>query len=259
MSGEGFASVPEDPWRGAPRRGWPVFGVVFALLVSAGLVWWLVGSDTSPAPAVVVHAAPKGVIRASATADPAQVQRAFEAVQDAYADGGADGLARADADCAAALKADARVLDYCLAFDLFAAAVAPEVGRADAAETRLAQAGAALPPGVDPGRRVAEVRALMRQASLGSAAAPQLAAAEHPSAPPPPAPVRLASTRARPAHAHSPAANLRREEARAAVRALFARAEAAHDAASDADAIAQLYAERTRAAPAPAVDDTAPH
>src|SRR5690242_19506446 len=140
MSGEAFASVPEDPSRGQSGRRWPIFGVILALAVSGGLVWWLLAPEgNQTAPAVVVQGIPKRVIRASATPDPAQVQRAFEAVQDAYADGGPDGLARADADCAAALKADARVLDYCLAFDLFATAVAPEIGRADAAQARVAQ------------------------------------------------------------------------------------------------------------------------
>ena len=264
MSGEALAQVPEHPSRGRTRRGWSVFGVVVALAFSAALVWWLVAPDISPAPAVVVHSAVKTAVYAPANADPAQVQRAFAAVQDAYADGGADGLARTDADCAAALKDDARVLDYCLAFDLFATAVAPEIGRADASAARLEAARAALPPGLDPAARLAQVRVLMRQASLGAGfEPPRIAAAQR--APIPRPAVRLAQAPASPSHASPPhasaphvasrAAEQRREAARAAVRALFARAEAAHDAAGAADAIARIYAERTR----PPLDETAPH
>ena len=173
------------------------------------------------------------------------MQRAFEAVQDAYADGGADGLAQADDDCAAVLKADARVLDYCLAFDLFATAVAPQVARGDSDGVRLAQARAALPPGADPAARVSQVRALMRQASLGGAA-PRVAPEE------PEAPVIRSVPVTRRAHVATRDAQQRREAARAAVRALFARAEATHEASGDASALATAPGR-------PAEDETAPH
>jgi hypothetical protein len=223
-----------------------VLGAVFALAASAGLAWWLVSSQ-APAPAPTVAVRPLARLVAPAKADFTQVQRAFDAVQDAYADGGADGLAQADDDCAAALKTDARVLDYCLAFDLFASAVAPQVARGDPEGVRLAQARAALPPGADPAARVSQVRALMRQASLGGAAAAPRIASEEPAAP-----VIRPVPATRRAHVATREAQQRREEARAAVRALFARAEAAHEAAGDANAFSALPARSTE-------DETAPH
>jgi len=221
MSGEALAPVPENPLT-PRRRGLPIVGAVFALAVSAGLIWWLAAPQApdTPAPAAAIRPHPAAPApRAPLNADPAQVQRAFEAVQDAYADGGADGLARADGDCAAALKTDARVLDYCLAFDLFATAVAPEIARNDPEAARIEAARTALPPGADPAQRVAAVRALTRQASLGGEAPPAVV----PRAPPGP-PVRIAA--AKPAAPHATRAKQRRLAARAAVRALFAKAQA---------------------------------
>jgi hypothetical protein len=243
MSGDAFAPIPENPASRPARRALPILGVACALAVSAGLVWWFTGPESdAPSPAVVLRPHDAATPRAAARADPAQVQQAFEAVQDAYAEGGADGLARADADCAAALKADARVLDYCLAFNLFATAVAPQIAPADPAEARLAAARAALPPGSDPAARIAAVQGLMRMASLGQTPSPS----------PPralgdlrgPAPVRLALTVApthvRPRHRPSPGEEQRREMARAAVRALFARAEAARGLGADAGPVQPL-------------------
>jgi hypothetical protein len=250
MSGEALAPIPEDPAAPRARRALPILGVACALAVSGGLIWWFTGSEGSQAtpPALRIHPA-AATPRAPAAADPAQVQQAFEAVQDAYADGGTQGLARADADCAAALKADARVLDYCLAFNLFATAVAPQIASADPWTTRLAAARAALPPGVDPAARVSAVQSLMRMATLGQAPA-------SPGAAPGPrwagAPARLAAvtaTHATPRHQPAEGEEQRREIARAAVRALFARAEAAH--ALGAEAAAVQPADDPRSAEAP--------
>jgi len=259
MTGEDLAAASEDSQVVKSPRGLPILGAVIALAVSGGLFWWLAAPhDDGSGPTPAARSAPKAAIHAPAQPDPAQVRQAFQAVQDAYADGGPDGLARADADCAAALKADARVLDYCLAFDLFATAVTPGVGRRDAESARLAQARAALAPGVDPAARLSQVRALMREASLGEASRQQAMAAKppvRPSAPHPPARLATAASPRGPArHPAEPGAEQRRAEARAAVRALFARAEAAHQASKDADTIAQLYAQRTRPAP-----EEAPH
>jgi hypothetical protein len=223
-----------------------LLGALIALAFSAGLVWWLAAPNApGHGSGVVVQTTPRPQPKASATADAAQVQRAFEAVQDAYADSGAEGLARANADCEAALKGDPRVLDYCLAFALYAGAVAPELTGPDADATRLAVARVALPPGVDPVARLGAVRALMRTASLGGATGPdRLAAAE------PPATVRSRLDRAAPTvplaraePARRAIDNERREEARVAVQALFARAEEARDAARDAAVTGQADAE----------------
>lgn len=238
-----MAPVPDDLPPPRARRGLPVLGVLIALVFSGGLVWWLTAPETPVNnPPAVVRPAPAPAPKAPPAADPAQVQQAFEAVQDAYADGGADGLTRANADCAAALRSDPRVLDYCLAFDLFATAVAPEIARSHPETARLEAARAALPPGVDPAARIATVRTLMRMQSLGEAQ-------KAPAPPGPPVRLTRAASHSK-AHAmpREMADDRRREAARAAVRALFARAEAASDAAS-------------RAAPAapPASAEEAPH
>jgi uncharacterized protein YecT (DUF1311 family) len=62
------------------------------------------------------------------------------------------------------------VLDYCLAFEMFAAAVAPPEGMAgrwfaQGGDRRLDLARAALPDGADPALRIGQVEQLMRQAS----------------------------------------------------------------------------------------------
>src|SRR5262249_23235808 len=159
-TGPVFAPPEDGPSPRRRRRGLPLVGALAAIAASAGLVWWMTppGKVARPPTAPLAKVAPPSVTfpKAPGTPDRAQVPRAFDDVQDAYADGGAQGLAQADAYCAAALKTDGRVLDYCLAFDLYAAAVAPEIGRSEAVDsTRLAQARAALPAGADPAARLA--------------------------------------------------------------------------------------------------------
>ncbi|MCR5877191.1 hypothetical protein [Phenylobacterium sp. J367] len=103
---------------------------------------------------------------ASASADPAQVRRAYEQFQVTYADLGVEGLEAFSRSCAQALARDPRIIDYCVAFDTFAGAVAsgaPWFGDADGRHVELAQA--ALPAGVDAPARIAEVRRLTRLAS----------------------------------------------------------------------------------------------
>jgi hypothetical protein len=232
MSGNDQAPIPDDPRTAvAARRGrLAILGVVCALVVSIGLAW-LIGSRTpTPRPSPPARPAIRlAQVHAAAAPDAGQVQQAFEAVQDAYADRGVDGLARADADCAAALKADPRRLDYCLAFDLFATAVAPEIARADPEGARLEAARAALPAGVDPVQHMAALRQMMRTASLG-APPPSAAVAEGP----PPARARPPhASRPRGASEKTPAAPeaQRRQAARSAVQDLFSRAEGTRGAA----------------------------
>jgi uncharacterized protein YecT (DUF1311 family) len=151
-----------------------VAGAVIAALASAGLAWWFSGADgratdaPAPPPAAAVARAPAP--RAGATPDEAQVRRAYEEIQAVFAETGPEGVLRFANGCAQALSKDARVLDYCLAFDLYAAALAPQGpdGRAWAAEgeeRRLRLAAAALPLGVDAKVRLAELDRLTRQVS----------------------------------------------------------------------------------------------
>ena len=219
MAGQVFASPDDGPPPARPRRAAPVVGAVAAAAVSVGLIWWMAPqqSPESPAPpALRPPAAPRAPPpKAGVQPDRAQVQRAFDEVQDAYADGGPEGLARADADCAAALKADGRVLDYCLAFDLFATAVAPAFRPAgDAEAARLAQARTALPAGADPAARLSAVRAMMRETSLGGGAA-------QPRAAPRPQPVRVVTAPA-PHRVPTAAREARRRQAASAMQASFA-------------------------------------
>lgn len=156
----------------AARRRWGVVaGALAAALASAALAWWLSAPERpAAAPPVVAEAPRPPVLRASAAADEDQVRQAYEQVQTVYATTGVDGLARFARTCGEALAKDPRVLDYCLAFEMFAAAVAPpqgEAGRwfAEGQARRLALARAALPAGVDPAQRIVQVEQLMRRAS----------------------------------------------------------------------------------------------
>jgi hypothetical protein len=155
------AATPRDPHGGA-TLGW-----VAALAVSAGLAGWLLIPDAHRPPPPVVAIKPPPRLVAGAAADAGQVRRAYESFQDAYADGGAEGLGRFVATCQETLKADPRILDDCLALDLFAAAVAPERAGPRAEAARLSLARAALPPNTDPAAHLAQVRKLMKQAVLG--------------------------------------------------------------------------------------------
>lgn len=164
-------------------------GVLIALIASGGLAWWL-ASDAGDVPAnvSVQHAAKAreagaaAPALADASADETQVRRAYEQFQVVYADLGPDGLERFSQDCAGAVAEDPRILDYCLAFDTFARAVAADSAWFGEAEVRhLSLARAALPPGADPDQRLVQVRRLTRAAT----GAPEpVVIAEAPQAPP---------------------------------------------------------------------------
>jgi uncharacterized protein YecT (DUF1311 family) len=163
-----------DP-RGGRRAG-VVVGALAAVVVSAGLAWWLSGDDrgrmVSQAEATTPGvAAPQPRVSLASTApDPGQVKRAYDEVRTVYADGGAQALADVLRGCAETLMSDPRILDYCLAFDMYAQAIAPPQGEAaqwfqvgEARRLRLARQ--ALPPAADPEGRLAEIAQLMRSAS----------------------------------------------------------------------------------------------
>lgn len=160
-----------------------VVGALGAALISVGFGWWISGEDrgrmvsSAEATPVAVERPVRPVISVAASAaDPVQVRRAYDEVQAVYADGGAPALADFAHECAETLRGDPRILDFCLAFDMYAAALAPKAGEAaqwfqvgEARRLRLTRD--ALPPGADAEARLAEIGRLMRAAT----AAPQVA------------------------------------------------------------------------------------
>lgn len=176
----------------APRtrsRLGAILGASAAAAVSAGLVYWI-GSQgdsalsTPPPP-------PAQRAYAPAEADAGQVGRAYEQLQEIYAGQGASGVASFARSCADSLSSDPGALDFCVAFDIYAASVAGDdemarAWRASADVRDLALARAALPPTQDPEARIVQIRALARKASLQD---PNLAAV----AAPKPAPNRAHS------------------------------------------------------------------
>jgi hypothetical protein len=160
----------------APRSR---LGVVLAALVaaaaSAGLAWWVAAPGRSrveppPAPVVAPRMAepPQPLRYAPDEPDPAQVKRAYGDVQGAYTNGGPGALVSASTACAKATPGDPQRLDYCLAFDTYAAEIvsggvdeaAAADWFADSGSRDLALARSALPAGADAENRLAQVSAL---------------------------------------------------------------------------------------------------
>ncbi|MDE2487380.1 MAG: hypothetical protein KGO51_08280 [Alphaproteobacteria bacterium] len=160
------------PSRRGPRIGALAAGFL-ALAASAALAWWVAHPQRTPAPPAPAPpprpaAASQPLRYASDEPDPAQVRRAYGDVQKAFAEGGPDALVQASLACASDAPADPGRLDYCLAFDDYAALVVR--GARDAqAQTQwfgaapdrdLALARSVLPQDVDAGNRLAQVSAL---------------------------------------------------------------------------------------------------
>lgn len=172
--------LPEFATRFEPgepaRRGrtGAMVGAVAAVLASGGLAWWLSAGDRTVdlaagvPPRSEVAGLQPAAPRASTTADAEQVRRAYDQARTTYADGGAPALVQFSQECSETLAGDPRILDFCLAFDLYAAAMAPDDGPAadwfgvgEARRLRLTEA--ALPAGADAPARLTEVQGLMRQ------------------------------------------------------------------------------------------------
>lgn len=164
-----------------PRRFGVVLAALVALFASAGLAWWVakpnpdssVAAAPPPPEAPAASAAPSKpaapVRYAAGDPDPAQVRQALADVQQAYADGGAEGLLQASGACARQLAADPGRLDYCVAYDVYAAQIMPpDSGPAaadwfrEAPDRDLALARAALPASVDANNRLTQVAELTR-------------------------------------------------------------------------------------------------
>jgi len=153
-----------------------VLAALIAVAASAGLAWWLAAPDRSaavdaiPAQAAAPPpaAAPAPPLRyAAAEPDPDQVRRAWVDVRQTYIDGGPDALVRASQACARSTPDNPQTLDYCLAYDIYAAEVAPSDAAqgqggwfAGSGDRGLALARSALPDGVDAHNRLAQVAAL---------------------------------------------------------------------------------------------------
>lgn len=158
------AELPPPP----PAR--PLAPIILTTLAAALIIgvaaWWLSTPGRTYFDNPALRAAPAQPVRvASGAADAEQVRRAYEEFGLVYANSGPDGLARFSESCAESLRSDPRILDFCLAFDLFTAAVAEEPAPTDAADARHVALVRAAAPGVDPTRRIAEVRRLMRAAT----------------------------------------------------------------------------------------------
>ena len=188
MSQDAPATGPEPPVNDdfdaheAPSPGSRVGMVVAALVAlgaSAGLAWWFAGPDRAAdvsAPAAPQFAAPPPLPKTEAAAplqfaavdpDPDQVRQAWADVRQGYAEAGPAGLVRASQACAKGLPAAPQRLDYCLAYDIYASAIAPQ-GRdggdwfANAGDRDLALARTALPQRVSPDNRLAQVASLTK-------------------------------------------------------------------------------------------------
>ena len=188
---------------GQRRRLSAILGAGLAAIVSIGLVYWIgTGEDRtflSPSrrgPAPVARPA-----YAPIQADAGQVVRAYDQLQEIYANQGIAGVTQFAGSCAQSLKSDPGVLDFCLAFDVYANALRADdpqarAGLADADARDLSLAESVLPPGADASARLAQVRLLARQTSLATAATSAPAAPASPQ----PAPPTRASDSAPAAH-----------------------------------------------------------
>lgn len=212
------------------RRRWPgvVLGLGVAVLAAAGLTYWVTAGDEAILSAVrpilsEVRPAP----RPSGTRgyapprpDAGQVARAYGQLREIYAERGAPGVVSFARSCAESLATDPRVLDFCVAFDIYAVSLTGDdedavAWRVGADERDLALARIALPPAEDPAARLAEIRELALKASLlglevGAPAPPNPMQAAQPAAPAAaPAPSRVASAPSRPPAARPQAARAR--------------------------------------------------
>lgn len=158
------AELPPPP---PPRAKAPlVAGFVAAAAVIGGAAWWLSTPSRTYFDNPEIRSAPAQPLRtASAAADAEQVQRAYEEFGLVYANSGAAGLARFSESCAQSLQADPRILDFCLAFDMFAGAVGEVAEPSGTAEARRVALVQTAIPQADAEGRIAEVRRLMRAAS----------------------------------------------------------------------------------------------
>lgn len=184
-----------------PRRAAAIGGAAVAAAVAAGVGWWLTSAEPTtfknPESARLQPTATAPA--ASLTVDAEQVRRGHDEFLTTYAAGGPEGFERFRTSCEASARADGRILDFCLAFDLMSDSVAP----ADAATQarRLALVEAAVPAEPAPASRVGAVRAQLQ--AMGALPAPVEVAAAARAAPvqaapaPAPAPAKVVAVAAK--------------------------------------------------------------
>lgn len=171
-------AIDDEPRTGS--RVGMVMAALIAVAASGSLAWWFGAPDRSadvgaPPAAPVATAPPKAEAPtplrfAAADPDAGQVRQAWADVSQGYADAGPEGLVRASQACAKAVTTDPQRLDYCLAYDIYASAVAPPEAQANgqgdwfagAGDRDLALARTALPEGVSPDNRLSQVAALTK-------------------------------------------------------------------------------------------------
>ncbi|MFC3068835.1 hypothetical protein [Phenylobacterium soli] len=170
----------EEPEDAGPRPGpGPGLGVavaaIVAVLASAALAWWFAvparapHTFNAPPPRMTAPAEASPPLRyAPDDPDPNQVKRAWREVRQTYVDGGPEALMRASMRCARSLPAEPQLLDYCVAYDIYAADIVPKGADgagdwfADAPGRDLALARTALPGVTDPSNRLAQLSALTK-------------------------------------------------------------------------------------------------
>jgi len=192
------------PSGGEGRKIGVALGATAAALASAGLVFWVgAGPDRAVSGRDTTTSAPEAPVAFAARRPNAdQVIRAFEQLQDTYAEQGLNGVMRFARSCADELKNDPSMLDFCIAFDIYASALqddepATRAWQAEAGARDLALARNALAPDQDAAARLAAIGELAR---LASVEAPGLSAPTQAQASAP-APA-LTRTRAKPASPH---------------------------------------------------------
>jgi hypothetical protein len=170
-----------------PGRVGTILYAVAAVLCSAALaVWAFSGQRNEAAVASATLRPPLPAAFAAVDPDPEQARRAYQGLQEIYANRGMSGVIEFAKSCPDFVTAAPSQLDFCLAFLIDAAALASrspsESARRwseGAAAEQLALARRAVPPGVDPKARVATVQQFTRVLVRPVAASPMA-----PTAPP---------------------------------------------------------------------------
>lgn len=166
------ASNSAVPRRRDSAPWWTLLWAAIAFACSVALSFWALGGQRNDpvTSRALPTARPRAISYAPAAADPDQVRRGYERVQEIYAERGIPGVIEVAGACRDLVASQPSRLDFCLAFALDGASLATTstdpiarlwAERAPAEELSLAQS--ALPPGQDAAARLAAIRMLTRQ------------------------------------------------------------------------------------------------
>lgn len=172
-----------------------MLATLLALAASGSLGWWIASTERGgelrtasqpPAQVAAPAASAEPMQYAPADPDPTQVRNAYQQAQNIYADGGPEALIGASMSCAKAVKVEPKILDYCLAFDVYAGQIlspgSPDQAQADwfrdSPARDLALARAALPAHLSADVRLQQVAALTLAALPEAAPEPEAARVE---------------------------------------------------------------------------------